>query len=157
MMAKPFAEPSFLRTIGLVLLAIVALFAVDMFLAGLERVETRAEATRQFQQGRVLMQRGDNAEAIKRIKDAIAIERGNRDYRRTLAQAQLASGNTADAETTLSELLQSDSSDSLASLIMGAFWSRRAGLRRRSRTIDVRSMATGTKTRSETGSACGSN
>jgi tetratricopeptide (TPR) repeat protein len=119
MMAKPFAEPSFLRTIGLVLLAIVALFAVDMFLAGLERVETRAEATRLFQQGRVLMQRGDNTEAIKRIKDAIAIERGNRDYRRTLAQAQLASGNTADAETTLSELLQSDSSDSLASLIMG--------------------------------------
>jgi tetratricopeptide (TPR) repeat protein len=119
MIAKPFAGPSFLGTIGLVLLAIVALFAVDMFLAGLERVETRAEAARLFQQGRVLMQSGDNAEAIKRIKDAIAIERGNRDYRRTLAQAQLAAGNTADAETTLTELLQSDSSDSLASLIMG--------------------------------------
>ena len=119
MMAKPFAEPSFLRTTVLVLLGIVALFAVDMFLAALERVETGAEAARLFQQARVLMQRGDNTEAINRIKDSIAIERGNREYRRTLAEAQLAAGNTADAETTLTELLQSDSSDSLASLIMG--------------------------------------
>lgn len=119
MMAKPFAGPSFLRTIGLVFLAIAVLSAVDRFLAGLERVETRAEAARLFQQGRVLMRRGDNADAIKRVKDAIAIERGNREYRRTLAEAQLAAGSTADAETTLTELLQSDSSDSLASLIMG--------------------------------------
>ncbi len=54
----------------------------------------RSEAARLFEQGRVLMQRGENAEAIERIKDAIAIERGNRDYLRTLAQAQLAAGRT---------------------------------------------------------------
>ncbi len=65
------------------------------------------------------MQRGENAEAIERIKDAIAIERGNRDYLRTLAQAQFAAGKTADAESTLTELLQSDSTDGLANLIMG--------------------------------------
>src|SRR5208337_2997253 len=55
----------------------------------------------------------------ERIKDAIAIERGNRDYPRTLAQAQFAAGKTADAETTLTNLLQSDATDGLASLIMG--------------------------------------
>ena len=118
-MAKPFAGRSFLGTFGLVFLAIAALFAADMFLAKTERAESLVEAARLFEQGRVLMQRGENAEAIERIKDAIAIERGNRDYLRTLAQAQFAAGKTADAESTLTELLQSDSTDGLANLIMG--------------------------------------
>jgi len=101
------------------LLAIAGLFAVDTFLAKTERAESQVEAVRLFEQGRVLMQRGENAEAVKRIKNAIAIERGNRDYLRTLAQAQLAAGQTADAESTLAELLQADSTDGLANLIMG--------------------------------------
>ena len=117
-MAKPFAGRSFLGTFGLVFLAIAALFVVDTFLAKTERAESLVEAARLFEQGRVLMQRGENAEAIERIKDAISIERGNRDYLRTLAQAQFAAGKTADAESTLTELLQSDSTDGLASLIM---------------------------------------
>jgi tetratricopeptide (TPR) repeat protein len=117
-MAKPSTGRSFLGTLALVFLAILVLFGVDMFLAGMERLETGAEAGRLFRQGRNLMQSGDNTEAIERIKDAIAIERGNRDYRRTLAQAQLAAGDTGDAEFTLTDLLQSDSTDGLASLIM---------------------------------------
>lgn len=118
-MAKPFAGPSFLGTFALVFLAIAALFAADLFLAKTERAERQVEAARLFGQGRILMQRGEHAEAIERINDAIAIERGNRDYLRTLAQAQFAAGRTADAESTLTELLQSDSTDGLASLIMG--------------------------------------
>ena len=109
---------SFLGTFGLVLLAIAGLFAVDTFLANTERAESHMEAVRLFEQGRVLMQRGENAEAVKRIKDAIAIERSNRDYLRTMAQAQLAAGETADAESTTAELLQTDPTDGLASLIM---------------------------------------
>lgn len=105
-------------TLGLVFLAIAALFVVDMFLAGTERLETGVEADRLFQQGQTLMRRGDDVEAIERIKDAIAIERGNRDYKRTLAQAELAAGNTGDAESTLTDLLQSDSTGGLTSLIM---------------------------------------
>ena len=103
----------------MVFLAIAALFVADMFLAKTERAESRVEAARLFEQGRVLMQRGKSAEAIERIEDAITIERGNRDYLRTLAQAQFAAGKTADAESTLAELLQSDSTDGPASLIMG--------------------------------------
>jgi tetratricopeptide (TPR) repeat protein len=72
-----------------------------------------------FQEGQTLMQHGENDAAIKRIRDAISIERGNRNYLRTLAQAQYAAGKTKDAESTLTELLQSDSADALASLIMG--------------------------------------
>jgi len=100
-------------------MAMAGLFAADLFLANMERAESWAGAARLLEQGRVLMERGENAEAIERIKDAIAIERGNRDYLRTLAQAQLAAGKTADAEATLTELLQSDSTDGLASLLMG--------------------------------------
>ena len=119
MMAKPFTGRPFFGTFGLIFLAIAALFVADMFLAKTERTESRVEAARLFEQGRVLMQRGKSAEAIKRIEDAITIERGNRDYLRTLAQAQFAAGKTADAESTLAELLQSDSTDGPASLIMG--------------------------------------
>ena len=78
-MAKRFAGPSFLGTFALVFLAIAALFAADVFLAKTERAESQVEAARLFGQGLVLMQRGEPAEAIARIKDAIAIERGNRD------------------------------------------------------------------------------
>ncbi|HYW48774.1 MAG TPA: tetratricopeptide repeat protein [Bryobacteraceae bacterium] len=117
-MATPFAGRSFLGTFGLVFLAIAALFAADTFLAKTERAESRVGAARLFEQGRVLMQRGENAEAIERIKDAISMERGNREYRRTLAEAQLAAGRTGDAEATLTELLESDATGGEVSLIM---------------------------------------
>jgi tetratricopeptide (TPR) repeat protein len=102
----------------LVFLAIAALFAADMFLAKTEKAESRVEAARLFKQGRALMQRGENAQAIERIKDAISNARGDRHYRRALAEAQFAAGKIADAESTLTELLRSDSTDGLASLIM---------------------------------------
>jgi tetratricopeptide (TPR) repeat protein len=117
-MAAPSPARSFLGTISLVFLAIGAMFAIDMFLANTQRVESHVAAARLFRQGRDLMQLGRNAEAIEQIKGAIAIERGNRDYLRALAQAQLSAGHTAAAESTLADLLQSDSTDGLASLIM---------------------------------------
>lgn len=118
-MAAPSPARSFLGTLSLVFLAIAAIFAVDTFLARMERAESHVDAARLFRRGRDSMLRGENADAIERIEDAISIERGDRDYMRTLAQAQLAAGKIADAESTLTDLLQSDSTDGLASLIMG--------------------------------------
>jgi len=118
-MATPSPARSFLGTMSLVFLAIAAIFAADTFLAKTEQAESRVQAARLFEQGRAFMHRGKNAEAIDPIKDAIAIERGNRDFMRTLAQAQLTAGETADAESTLTDLLQSDATDGLASLVMG--------------------------------------
>lgn len=118
-MAEPFSGRSFLRTLGLVGIAMAVLSAADVFLANMERAESRVGAARLFAEGQALMERGKNAQAIERIKEALAIERGNRDYQRTLAEAQLAGGQTAGAEATLGELLQSDSTDGLANLIMG--------------------------------------
>ena len=113
-MAKSFIRPSFLGTVVLVFLAIAALLTVDAFLAKMEQAESHAEAARLFDQAKVLMEHGGNDEAIERIRDAIVIERDNRDYQRTLAQAQFAAGKTADAESTLTDLLRTDSSDGLA-------------------------------------------
>jgi tetratricopeptide (TPR) repeat protein len=118
-MINPFAGPSFVRTFGLVFLSIAVLSVADAFLAKMERAESRIEAARQLEQGRVLMQSGRSAEAIKPIKAAISTERGNRYYLRTLAEAQFAAGKTADSESTLTELLQADATDGPASLIMG--------------------------------------
>jgi tetratricopeptide (TPR) repeat protein len=118
-MAERFAGRSFLGTLALVFLAILLIFSADMFLAGMERKETRIEAAHLFAQGRDLMQRGKKAEAIGRLQDALAIDRENHDYLRTLAQAQFEAGKTADAESTVTELLQRDSTDGLAALIMG--------------------------------------
>jgi tetratricopeptide (TPR) repeat protein len=109
---------SFLGTFALVFLAMAVLFVADTFLARTERAESRVQAARLFEQGRTWMHRGENAEAIERIKDALSIERGNRDYLRTLAQAQLAAGETADAESTLADLLQNNPTDGLSNLIL---------------------------------------
>jgi len=117
-MPAPFPARAFLGTMGLVCVAIAATFAVDEFLEKLERRESRAGAARLFDQGRGLLARGENSQAIERIEDALALERGNRGYRQTLAQAQLAAGKTADAEAAATDLLETDPTDGLASLIM---------------------------------------
>lgn len=108
-----------MTTFGLVFLAIAALWVADTFLARMERSESGVEAARLFEEGRALMERGDNADAIERIRDALSFERTNRFYQQVLAQAQLAAGKTADAEATLSGLLQSDPTEGQANLIMG--------------------------------------
>lgn len=114
----------FLGTIGLSLLAIMGVFIVDEFLAKMDRAESQIEADRLFALGRSLMKTGKNDEAIERINDALAIERGKREYLQTLAQAELAEGRASDAETTLNQLLGSDSTDGFANLLMARVFER---------------------------------
>jgi Flp pilus assembly protein TadD len=118
MMAKPIAGRSFIATFGLVFLAIAGLFAADTFLAKTDRAESHIEATRLFQQGQSLMAKGDSLAAVARINDALAIERGNNDYLRALAEAQLAAGENSDSEVTLTGLLNTNSTDGPANLLM---------------------------------------
>jgi len=115
---KSSAAPSFLGTFALVFVAMGLLYAVDTVLAGMERAEGAAAAARLYREGLDLMHSGKNSDAMERFGDAIALERGNRDYQRALAQAQLAAGKTSDAEATLAALLESDSTDGFASLLM---------------------------------------
>jgi Flp pilus assembly protein TadD len=105
-------------TFGLTLLSIAGLFVVDTFLVKIDRTESSVEAIRLFKQGQALLSRGENTQAIEQINDALEIQRDNRDFLRTLAQAQLGAGRTSDAETTLASLLETDSGDGEASLLM---------------------------------------
>lgn len=109
---------SFLGTFGLTILAIAGLFAADTFLAAVDRKESDVDAARFFSEAQALIAKGQNAQAIDHINDALEIERGNRVYLRTLAQAQLATGRTEDAEKTANDLLESDPTDGQASLLM---------------------------------------
>lgn len=109
----------FLRTSTLVVLAMGALFAADTFLAKTEAKESRIESARLFKLGQSLLAEGHNTDAVDRFKDALEIERGNRDYQRALAQAELAAGQTADAEATLNDVLLNDSNDGTANLLLG--------------------------------------
>ena len=109
---------SFIGTFGIVLLCMAALWVADVFLANVERTETQAQAVRLFAEGRALRQRGKNAQAIERIEDALAIDRTNRSYQLSLADAQFAAGENSAAQTTLTDLLDSDPTDGYACLLM---------------------------------------
>ncbi len=109
---------SFLGTFSLTLLAIAGLFTVDTFLAAVDRKESYADADRDFRQAQDLIAKGEDAKAIDHIKDALEIERDNKVYLRALAQAQLATGRTANGEKTAANLLEADPADGQASLMM---------------------------------------
>ena len=64
------------------------------------------------------MNQGQSSQAIEKISDAIAIERTNRDYLRTLAEAQFAAGRNNDAAATLTGLLSSNSTDGQSNLLL---------------------------------------
>lgn len=97
---------SFVRTLASVVLAIVALFSINTFLAKTERAESRVEAARFYANGQRLLEQGKSADAVEQFRSAISIERENQDYQLALGQALLATGRSADAEATLNDLLQ---------------------------------------------------
>lgn len=111
-------EPSPVGNAGLILLVIGALFAADTFLVKVVRADSKLEAARSFEQGATLMRSGDYGGAIDRIENALTIERDNRDYKRTLAEAELGAGRLAGAEEDLTELLQTNPADGRASLML---------------------------------------
>ena len=105
---------SVLGTLMLVAVAIVALSAIDTFLARTERSENLAEASRLTAAARG----AKPIDAIADYKAAISIERENSGYWLSLGEAQLAAGQLADAEGTLAELLRRDSTAGAVNLAL---------------------------------------
>jgi Flp pilus assembly protein TadD len=140
---SPSYSGQFLRTSGLVALAMGALFAADTFLARTEEKESRIESARLFALSQALLEQGRSGEAVDRLKDALEIERGNRDYQHALGEAQLAAGQAAEAETTLNDVLLNDSTDGPANLTMGRCCLRKAESARQFLIITARSTASG--------------
>ena len=108
----------FLATFALILLAMGGLFAVDLFLAGLERRELRSEARHLYEEGMSLSGRGRQLQAVDRFRSAVAAERTNPVYQRALADAMLAAGKPAEARAIAAGRLQQEPTDAAASLLV---------------------------------------
>ena len=108
----------FLATFAIILLAMGALFAVDLFLAGLERRELRSEARHLYEEGLSLSRRGRQLQAVDRFQSAVAAERSNPVYQRALAEAMLTAGKPAEARAIAAAQLQRQPTDAAASLLV---------------------------------------
>jgi len=88
------------------------------FLARIEQSEDHDEAARLYRGGREFLQQGHAAHSVERFRNAVAIERGNHDYQLGLAVGLLEAGRLDEAQQTLASLLEQDSTDGAANLMM---------------------------------------
>jgi tetratricopeptide (TPR) repeat protein len=119
------AGPSMLvGTFVLVFLSMAALFAIDTFLAKMERSEKRAEAQRIFAEAQRLAAEGRNLEAIEQFRSGLSIARDDQEYELALARVLLDAGKLADAQTVVDEVLQRAPTSGAANLAMARILSR---------------------------------
>lgn len=109
---------SIAETFVLILLAIAGLTAIDGFLARRERLESYREAAGLFADGQRLERARDYSQAIDRFRGALSIRGEQEDYAVALAGALLKAGRLRDAESVLGEVLQRDSINGEANLMI---------------------------------------
>jgi tetratricopeptide (TPR) repeat protein len=97
---------------------IVALYAFDVFMAGVERTELKREAGSLFAQGRRL-ESARRAEAASRLyRRALAIDRGNVEYQIALGRALALAGHYGEAAPVFDDVLDRYPDDGRANLEM---------------------------------------
>lgn len=117
-MAVSRSRRSIAETFVLILLAIAGLSAIDGFLARRERLESYREAAGLFADGQRLERAGNYSQAIDRFRGALSIRGEQEDYAVALADALLKAGRLQDAESVLGEVLQRDSINGEANLMI---------------------------------------
>ena len=138
---------SVLQTPGLALLVlavIVALYGLDRFLARAEQSELQTEAQTQFSEGQRLLVGGKPHQSLQHLQRACSLEHANQEYELALATAELADDSINKARETLNDLLQNDSNDARANLLMARVMARENPFQRSERTLppcDFRCMA----------------
>jgi tetratricopeptide (TPR) repeat protein len=106
-------------TLALIVCAVmIVLYGVDKFLAAQERSELDQSARDRYTSGQQQIQAGKPQEAIADFARAHVLARSNREYQLALAGAQIGAGESSAARDTLAELLDSDSNDGRANLMM---------------------------------------
>ncbi len=106
-------------TLALLVAALmIGLYGVDKFLAAQEQNELEQEARNHYVEGQAALRAGKPQDAIAGFARAHAIERTNREYQLALATAQLADRQFVAARDTLNDLLDEDSNDGRANLLM---------------------------------------
>jgi tetratricopeptide (TPR) repeat protein len=108
----------FLATFVLIFLTTGALFALDLFLAGLERSERHSDARRFYEKGVQAARMGRQPQALDFFQSAVAAERDNPVYQRALAAAMLDDGKVSQARAIASAQLQQEPTDAAASLLV---------------------------------------
>src|SRR4051812_10216065 len=108
----------FLGTFALIVAAMGLLFALDLFLAGLERAERRSEAGHFYAEGVRSSRLGRASQAVDQFQSAVTAERSNPVYQRALAAAMLANGKIAEGKAIASQRLQQEPTDAAASLLV---------------------------------------
>ncbi len=116
--ATPFSKPSLLRTLALVLAAILLLSFLDTYLARRERSEGLIEAQRSYDQGMRLLKEGRTDQAADQFRTALATARDNPEYQLALAEALMNSGRYSEAEDELTGLLAEDGTAGAPNLAM---------------------------------------
>jgi tetratricopeptide (TPR) repeat protein len=106
-------------TLALIVLAImVVLYGADKFLASEEQAELKQEALNHYLEGQKSLHAGKPHLAVIDFARAHALDRSNREYQLALATAQLAGHQLSAAHDTLNELLDQDSNNGRANLLM---------------------------------------
>jgi tetratricopeptide (TPR) repeat protein len=97
---------------------LLILFATSAFLARSYHAEQQAIATRHFEEGNRLVNRGDDRDAVEQFRAALTFARDNQEYELALALALMRMGKEEEAETHLNELIQADPTNGIANLAM---------------------------------------
>jgi tetratricopeptide (TPR) repeat protein len=96
----------------------VGLYVADNFLARQEQTELRREAQDHSMTGRNLLDQGKAEQAVTEFTRAHTLQRSNREYRLALGEAQLAARDFPAAAATTDELLEENSNEGRANLLM---------------------------------------
>lgn len=120
-------KPESPRLTGVVIslaLIMVALSALDRFLARVESAELHATAQRSYLAGSRLLAAGKAGEAVDFLREAHSVERDNGVYELALSTALIDLGKTADARPLMDEMLEREPNDGNVNLIAARLASR---------------------------------
>jgi tetratricopeptide (TPR) repeat protein len=117
-----------LGLITIIVVAIGALWAIDVFLARMESREMEIEARHDADAGARLLAAGRPNEAVDMLRKAHAIERDNNSYRLELAPALVAAGKLDEAQTMIADALESSPNDGEANLVEARLMVQRGDL-----------------------------
>lgn len=115
--SAPSAVP-IVSTFVIVFVAMGVLFTVDTFLAKLEQKENTIEASHLYQEGQNLEKQKQYQLAVDRFRSAFELARTNHQYQLSLAVALQEAGRDAEAEASLTQLLEGNPTDGPSNLAM---------------------------------------
>lgn len=114
-----------LRLAAILAVLVVALTALDRFLAATESAEVQSSARNAYLAGFRLLQAGKANDAVETLRTAHALERENIEYELALVTALTEAGRTAEADPLMDDALQREPNDGQTNLIAARLAARK--------------------------------